>query len=438
MGVFAMPSLGADMEAGKLVEWLIAPGDRVNRGDVIAVVETQKGAIEIECFEAGVVERLDAAIGATLPVGTPMALIRGDGEAAAGPASAEPGAHPEARESVVPATAGRSAATAHEGPAPTRPAPEAAAAPRPPMPVPVAGAPQPSLPAAGAPPSSPAARARAVELGIALGTVRGSGPGGSILIADVEAAARSAEASASAAPSAEPAGTPASRPGKPGLDLGAMRAAIAAAMSRSKREIPHYYLSQTIDLQAATDWLAARNAARPPAERLLMGALFVKAAALAAREVPEVNGHHEGGAFRPATAVHAGVAVAMRGGGLIAPAIRDADQLSLDALMAAMRDLVERVRAGRLRGSEMTDGTVTVSSLGERGADSLTGVIYPPQVALVGFGTPARRPWVMGDSVVPRTLVTVTLAADHRASDGRQGARFLAGIDRLMQDPEGL
>jgi pyruvate dehydrogenase E2 component (dihydrolipoamide acetyltransferase) len=169
-----------------------------------------------------------------------------------------------------------------------------------------------------------------------------------------------------------------------------------------------------------------------------MGALFVRATALAARAVPEMNGHVTDGAFRPAEAVHAGVVVALRGGGLIAPAIHDADRRDLDATMAAMRDLVARARTGRLRNSEMTEGTITVSSLGESGADALAGVIYPPQVALAGFGAPVRRPWVTGEEIRPREVVTVTLSADHRASDGRRGARFLAEIARRLQSPEEL
>jgi len=386
MSVFAMPSLGADMEAGTLVEWLVKPGDRVARGDIIAVVETQKGAIEIEIFEDGVVERLGASVGDRLPVGAPLAVIRG------------------AEESPVPAP------------------PPAAPEPAPPQEPVVVEVPRAAPPGAGATPAaSPAARALAAERGIELTGLLGSGPGGAILLADVEAAAPRERMAA-----------------KPGLDLAAMRTAIAAAMARSKREIPHYYLAQTVDLQPATDWLSATNAARPPEARLLMGTLFVKAAARAARAVPEMSGWYENGAFRASERVHAGVAISLRGGGLIAPAIHDADGLGLDELMAAMRDLVARVRTGRLRSSEMTDGTITVSSLGEGGADALTGVIYPPQVALVGFGAPVRRPWVLGEAVVPRTVVTVTLAADHRASDGRRGAKFLAEVDKLLQSPEAL
>jgi pyruvate dehydrogenase E2 component (dihydrolipoamide acetyltransferase) len=392
VGVFVMPSLGSDMEDGVLVEWLAKLGDRVARGDVIAVVETQKGAIEIEVFEDGVIERLEAKIGDRLSVGAPLAAIAGEKSAA----------RPEA-----PPIATRAEATATT-PQPAPAVPAAAAAP--------------ASTVAGPRPASPAARIRATELGVDLASIVGSGPDGAVVLADVEAATAA----------------PREAGGARGLDLAAMRAAIAAAMARSKREIPHYYLSQTIDLQPASDWLAARNAERPPERRLLMGALFVRATALALAAAPALNGRWEDDAFRPSQAAHVGVAVAMRGGGLIAPAIRDAHSRPLDDVMSAMRDLVARVRAGRLRSSEMTDGTITVSSMGERGADALTGVIYPPQVALVGFGTPARRPWVRDGAVVARTVVVATLAADHRVSDGRLGARFLSELDRLLQTPEAL
>jgi pyruvate dehydrogenase E2 component (dihydrolipoamide acetyltransferase) len=217
-----------------------------------------------------------------------------------------------------------------------------------------------------------------------------------------------------------------------------MRAAIAAAMSRSKREIPHYYLAHDINLQTAIEWLTATNANRPPERRFVLGLLLVRAAALAARRTPQVNGHFADGRHRPAEAVHAGVAVALRGGGLVAPALHDADRRQLDELMEGMRDLVARARAGRLRSSEFADPTITVSSLGDRGVDAMQGVIFPPQVALVGFGTPVRKPVVRNDAVVPAMVVTATLAADHRVSDGRTGGRFLAELADLLQSPEDL
>jgi len=209
-------------------------------------------------------------------------------------------------------------------------------------------------------------------------------------------------------------------------------------MAKSNREIPHYYLFHRTDLQAATDWLASANADRPPETRLLMGALFLKATALAAQQASGINGHYLDETFEPAAAVNVGLAVAMRGGGLVTPAIRDTDSLSLDALMQAMRDVTARVRSGGLRSSEMTMGTLTVSALGDNGVDALAGVIYPPQVALVGFGTPRARPMVRGTRVVARQSVDISLAADHRASDGRLGARFLARIDEFLQTPEAL
>jgi pyruvate dehydrogenase E2 component (dihydrolipoamide acetyltransferase) len=209
-------------------------------------------------------------------------------------------------------------------------------------------------------------------------------------------------------------------------------------MGRSKREIPHYYLSSTVDFAAAQVWLDAYNAEREPVDRLLPAALLLEASALALVQVPQLNGFFENGAFRLGAGVHVGWAIALRGGGLVAPAIRDADRLALPALMTALRDLVQRARAGGLRSSELTDPTVTVTSLGERGAESVYGVIYPPQVAIVGFGRVVERPAVVEGRVVARPQVTVTLAADHRASDGHLGGQLLAAIDRALQSPEAL
>ncbi|UWQ56531.1 dihydrolipoamide acetyltransferase family protein [Leisingera caerulea] len=383
MGLFTMPSLGSDMESGTLAEWLVAPGDTVARGDAVAVVETQKGAIEIECFEAGTVQELKAQPGQVLPVGAPMAVIRAAGEAAPEPAAA--------------------------------PQPAAPAAP---APAPVAAPPAPAK--AGALRASPAARLRAADLGVDLDGLTGSGPGGAIVLADVDASGGG--------------GT-----GKPASRLDEMRKAIAAAMTRAKQTIPHFYLSQTMDVQDAVDLLAARNAGVPPAERILLGAVLLRAAALAAQREESLNGHYSDGAFQPAAQVNPGIAVALRGGGLVAPALEDAPSMPLAETMAAMRDLVSRARAGRLTSSEMTRGTLTVSSLGGGGVgEVMAGVIFPPQVALIGIGAPQLRPWVAGGSVVPRRVVTVTVAADHRVSGGRQAARFLSEFETLVSQPEAL
>lgn len=251
--------------------------------------------------------------------------------------------------------------------------------------------------------------------------------------ADVEAMSRQKSAGQRPlTPEVEPIATVASeRPAK-------MRAAIGALMARSKREIPHYYLSQTIDLEGALRWLEARNASRSVASRILPAALLIKATALAVREVPELNGFFTDGAFRPSSSVHVGVAIALRQGGLVAPALHDADIKDLDTLMEELRDLVNRARALTLRASEMADPTITVTNLGDVGVESVFGVIYPPQVALVGFGAVVERPWAQDGLVGARRVVTSTLSADHRVSDGHRGAQLLAEIQRLLLAPEAL
>jgi pyruvate dehydrogenase E2 component (dihydrolipoamide acetyltransferase) len=272
---------------------------------------------------------------------------------------------------------------------------------------------------------SPAARRYAEARGVVLDAITGSGPGGSIVLADVE------KHPAGAAEPTE------KRPAR-GLDLTAMRNAIAAAMARSQRDIPHYYLSHDVTMAAAEEWLVRANAERAPDTRLLMNALTVKAVALAVGKFPAFNGFYQNGRFEPTDGAHVGVAIALRGGGLIAPAIHDTATLSLDDLMTKMRDLVQRARAGRIRGSEIADPTITVSSMGERGVETLYGVIYPPQVAIIGIGKIVTRPWVVDGAIGPRDVTTITLAADHRVSDGHAGALFLAEIGRLLQEPDKL
>jgi pyruvate dehydrogenase E2 component (dihydrolipoamide acetyltransferase) len=400
---FRMPSLGADMDAGTLVEWLVKPGDRVKRGDVVAVVETQKGAIEIEIFEAGKIEQILVDLNTKVPVGTPLARIQADLEAEPAVAvAAPPGA----------------AAAAPRGPLPVMPpAPGKPVAPPSPIALAVSG---PGI--TGRVRVSPAARRLAERHGIDLSTLAGSGPAGAVTYADVERRLGAIVA-------------PPEKKRLPALDLDAMRTAIAAAMARSKREIPHYYLEHRVDVTACEQWLTLTNATRAPDSRLLIGALAIRSVALAVRRFPAFNGFYRDGKFEPAAAVHVGVAVAIRGGGLAAPALHDAGQVSLDDLMARMRDLVQRTRGGRIRSSEISDPTITVTSLGERGVETLYGIIYPPQVAIVGFGKVVTRPWVVDGAIGPRSVVTITLSADHRVSDGHAGALFLAEIGKLLQEP---
>lgn len=406
-----MPRLGADMTEGKVVAWLKQPGERIRRGDIIAVVETDKANVDVESFVEGVLEKILVPPGDDrLPVGTPLALI--SAEAGAAPAAQVPAAAappPAAPAPATPQAAVASAAAVAEKGAPVA------------MP--------PALPPAAASGErarvSPAARKRALELHLDPARLQGTGPLGRVTLVDVERAAQGARTEPKATDTA------AARQQR-------MRDAIAAAMARSKREIPHYYLACTIDMKAALDWLAARNAGRAVTERLIYAVLLIKAAALALREVPELNGFWIDNRAQRSEAIHAGIAISLRGGGLVAPALRHADQRPLDDLMQGFQDLVKRARAGSLKSSEVTDPTMTVTSLGERGVESVFGIITPPQLALVGFGTPLERPWVVDGQVVPRPLLSATLSGDHRATDGHRGALYLAAVDRLLQQPEAL
>jgi pyruvate dehydrogenase E2 component (dihydrolipoamide acetyltransferase) len=209
-------------------------------------------------------------------------------------------------------------------------------------------------------------------------------------------------------------------------------------MSRSKREIPHYYLATTIDLRRALAWLERHNADRPVTERLIYGVLLLKAVAHAAARFPELNGWWREGRFDAAQAVNVGTAIRLRGGGLIAPALLGANRRPLAELMRSYQDLVQRARSGGVRATELASATITVSSIGEGGVDTLYPIIHPPQVAIVGFGSIVMRPWCDGDSVVPARVITATLGADHRASDGHRGSAFLVAVADCLQRPEDL
>jgi pyruvate dehydrogenase E2 component (dihydrolipoyllysine-residue acetyltransferase) len=398
MAEFAMPKLGADMTAGKLVAWYKKPGDPVIRGDVIAEVETDKGDIDVEIFVTGVIEKLLVPPGETVLVGTPLALIKES-------------------QTVAPEIA-----VTPSGVAP--PVSERKASPDAELPVVMSTVPTSRLVI------SPSARKLARELGVEPASVKGTGPGGAITREDIQHAAASKRERTE-----PPAGLVESASSSQSVRVARMRQAIAAAMSRSKREIPHYYLSTTVDMHTAMAWLAEENAKRSVPDRLLYGVLLLKAVALALRDFPELNGFWSDDKFAPSEAIHVGVAISLRQGGLIAPALQHADRQSLDQLMKNFLNLVQRARSGALRGSEVSDPTITVTSLGEQGVESVFGVIYPPQVALVGFGMIVQRPWVVGDKIVTRPVISASLSGDHRVSDGHRGGRFLATVNRLLQEP---
>jgi pyruvate dehydrogenase E2 component (dihydrolipoamide acetyltransferase) len=217
-----------------------------------------------------------------------------------------------------------------------------------------------------------------------------------------------------------------------------MQKAIAGAMTRANDEIPHYYVEQTIDMGNALSWLKQVNASLSVSERLVSGVLVLRAVARALEKHEKLNAVWRGGEAVPSKDIHVGLAVSLRGGGLVAPALRNTNEGSLSALMVRMTDLVSRARAGTLRSSEVTSATITLTSLGERGVEGVTPIIFPPQVAIVGCGAILERPWVIHGEVVARPVMRVTLGADHRVSNGYHGARFLSTLDRLLQEPEKL
>ncbi|MET9132918.1 2-oxo acid dehydrogenase subunit E2 [Streptomyces antibioticus] len=480
MAEFTMPSLGADMDEGTLLEWLVRPGDPVHKGDPVAVVETAKSTIEVECFETGTMAELLVEPGATVPVGTPLAVIGTSGRDGAG--------RPGKRTAHRAPKRGEPTEPTPPSPPPSPP-PSASPPPPTPAPAPVPAPPVPAaLPAEGPQPvhveAGPLVRHLAEHSGVDLETLRGTGPGGRVTRTDIEKAAAARPSRARATPLARrlaaelgvdlatvtgtgkdsavraadvrraapgpaapltPTRTDVSPPTErhatapPSDDRAAtMRRAIAGLMSRANRDIPHYYLSTTVDMAAATEWLHEHNRRSPVGERLLPAALLLKAAALAAREVAELNGSWTDDRFTAGDGVHLGVAVSLRGGGLVAPTLRNADTLALPQLMAALKDVVTRARTGRLRGSEVSDATITVTNLGDQGVEGVFGVIYPPQVALVGFGRVVDRPWAVDGLLGVRPVVTATLSADHRATDGAVGARYLTAVTRFLQNPEQL
>jgi pyruvate dehydrogenase E2 component (dihydrolipoamide acetyltransferase) len=407
---YELPSLGADMDVGRVVEWRVAIGDEVSRGDIMAVVETEKSDIDIEIWHGGIVQEFLVELDEEIPVGTPIVRLAGTGPERSAPEGADGAAAPVETPPTSPLV-----------PSPTG-APAGLAAPPSTPPVAAAPPPQAAAPASSAQtldrvPSSPRARRIAADRGIDLTAVTGTGPGGAVIASDLGGT--------------EPSPTSSAPPDR-------MRTMIATRMSLSNREIPHYHLALDVDLGNIDRWLAERNESAPISERILPAAAYVRAVALAAAEHRELNGPWIDDRFVRADSVNVAMAVSLRRGGLMTPKVENADRRSLSEIMTELRQHVTAARTGSLKASWMTGSTITVTNLGDHGADLVHGVISPPEVALVGIGRPSDRPWVVDGSVAVRRIVTVTLAADHRASDGATGSRFLRAVADLLEHPEEL
>ncbi len=388
--IVPLPSLGADMDVGTVLEWRVSIGDHVERGDVIALVSTEKSDIDIESWDSGVVTELVASIGEEIAVGQPLLRLGGSAEATGGGPTGDGSAD-------LPPEIARALQTAP----PIRPSEQTAS--RRPM-------------------TSPLARRMAAERGVSLEGIKGTGPQGAIIAADLEIA------------NSGPRGAPSSAP--PSDDR--MRQAIAERMTRSNSEIPHYHLERDIDMTPSLAWLATHNAGVSIAERLVPAALLACASAHAARVVGRLNGNWVDGRLEITETIDLALVISLRSGGLVTPTVVDADQLSPAEMMATMRDMVTGARKGQLRSRWMAPSSIAITNLGDNGADRVGGMIFPPHVALVGFGRISQRPWVVDDEVIPRHVVTASLAADHRATDGAEGSRFLAVVAEQLGHPESI
>ncbi|MFT4939160.1 MAG: pyruvate dehydrogenase E2 component (dihydrolipoamide acetyltransferase) [Paraglaciecola sp.] len=419
-----MPSFGADMAKGEVAEWKVKPGDAVRKGDIIASIETMKGLIDMEVFDDGVIETLLVPVGEELEVGRAIAKLRLANEESI----ADETKDNDIKKTKVPENEApildSSKAAANDAVRPRGEDISQHTAKR-------------SIKQSSRKKISPLALKTAQKQGVdwqQLGT--GSGPEGAIVLADITAVSPTniGQSTDSANTFSAANITEAVKPSA----SDDMREAIAAVVSRSKREIPHYYLQLDVVLDKALEWLAEHNQALPPEERVLVNALIYTAIARALDTFSGFNGFYQNNAFTHAESVHLGNAISLRQGGLVVAAIHNAQQLNCTTMMLALRDQVVRAREGGLRMSEMQDATITVSNLGDRGVDSIQSIIFPPQVAIIGIGRMRSAPWVIEQQIEVVSIVNISLAADHRVSDGHSGARLLNKINKLLQNPRAL
>jgi pyruvate dehydrogenase E2 component (dihydrolipoamide acetyltransferase) len=423
-----MPKLSEAMETGKLIKWLKKEGDRIQGGDILAEVETDKADVEMEAFGSGVLRKMLIAPGQSVPVGTLIAVIAdADEDISAVLADAPAPAAPAKPAAPAPAAEPRPT-----GPGPTRPAP---AAPASPIAAPVAVAPAPgsvAAPPVGAPgrvKASPLARKIAAQSGVDLKLIQGSGPGGRIIRRDVEAAAGAVPAVALAA-------APAARADGPEYEdtpLTQIRATIARRMPQSKAPVPHFYVTSEVAMDRAWELRESLNALEGQ-PKISVNDLVLRACALTLVQHPGVNASFQGEAIRVYHRAHLGIAVALDEG-LITPVLRDCQAKPLARIAVEARDLVERARSRKLRAPELSGATFSVSNLGMFDVAEFSAIINPPEGAILAVGSVRRVPVVVGDGLGVGRRLSLTLSCDHRVMDGAMGARFLQDLKRLLEEP---
>jgi pyruvate dehydrogenase E2 component (dihydrolipoyllysine-residue acetyltransferase) len=416
-----MPKMGDAMEEGTLVKWLKSEGDEVSEGDAIAEIETDKVTLELEAEDSGTLAQLIADEGQDIPVGEAIAFIQGEGEevperSGEAEAQAEEGAEEE----------GAEAATATEAPEEEKES-EAVEVPR----------------ADGRFRASPIVRRLAQENDLDLSRIEGTGPAGRIVERDVRAAIEGGDGRAAdvAAPEAAPAPQPAAAPeptGEPGTEIvqpTRMLQIIGERMTQSKQQIPHYYASVEVEMD---DLLALRKQLNEQLEeqgiKLSVNDFVMKACAVALKDYPNLNALWTSEGIELHQQVDLAMAVALEAG-LITPVIRDAANKTLSAISVASKDLAKRAREGALKPEEYQGGTFTVSNMGMFGVESFAAIINPPQAAIVAVSSIMQRAIFKDDEVVPVSLMKLTLSADHRISNGAEGARYLAEVKRLLEHP---
>ncbi|TCO26139.1 pyruvate dehydrogenase E2 component (dihydrolipoamide acetyltransferase) [Kribbella steppae] len=406
MGKILMPRLSDTMESGIIAGWRKQPGDTVTAGEILADIETDKAVMEYEAYESGVLSRIIVAEGEEVAIGQPIAIVGENDDTAAEPTpTAEP---------IPPA----------ESPPPVPAAPSTAGSAAPAAPPPTERL-----------PASPLARRDAHELGVDLATLTGTGPGGRIIRADVRAAAEAIttpETVTAPAPYAGQSSSPAEE-----VPLGMLRRTSGKRLAESARTAPHFYLTAVSDVQQLVELRADLNSRLTAAGRpkISLNDLIVRACALTLRTHPDLNASLAGDALRRHQEIHIGLAVAVDNG-LLVPVLRNVDRKSIGVIAQEATELAERARQRQLSADEMTGGTFTVSNLGMYGVEQFTAIINPPEAAILAVGASRREAVVLDDgSIAARTRMRYTLSADHRILDGAAGARFLADLTDLLENP---
>ena len=421
-----MPQMGADMTEGTLVTWVKQVGEAVARGEIIAEIETDKATVELEAYEPGTMLKHVVAEGETVPVGDVIALM-GDASEVVGEVERKlPAVTPVKRENPVGGSAAVKAAEV-AAPAQTLPVPTAAPEPR-----------TLATPAEGERVRiSPVARRIATDAGLDVRGLTGSGPDGRILRRDVETAIKSPVAKAlavSPAAGREPSVAVAASGVVP---MSKMRQAIARRMSMSKQSAPHYYLTLDIDMTSALAFREQMNSVATDAQRVSINDLVVKACAMALQRHPKFNAEYGEDGLRLHDAINIDIGIALDDG-LIAPAILDVAHKSLGVIAEEGKDLVTRAKGGHLRADEYSAGTFTITNLGAYGVETLIGIINPPQAAILGVGSVMAQAVVRDGEVVVRQVMKVALSADHRVTDGAEGAGFIKEIQKVLENPASL